>query len=198
MSEKDVKIDYDNFEIMIAYSNEVAYIGQIDPDQFEDASEGISIYKPYVINVRPVTNEQDGNKLEAVVLDIMLPLEFAGLPLTEQLYSGFVNFSQSQVDLQHGKSTMMDVDGGGRISINRVASLADINDPFIWVKVNKLIKPSDDLIKIYKVKVAQYNELLASPRMVDLQAMIDESIKTGFDMNPDTTNGIDLTGNLIH
>lgn len=186
MKEKDVKKDESGLEIMIGYSGDVAYIGKIDPDQFEYAPEGLSIYKPFVLNIRPVTNEQDGNKLEAVVLDMMLPVEFAGLPLTEQLYTGFVNFTQSQINLSSGKSVMMDVEGG-KVFINRLSSLANIENPVLWLKVNKLIQPSDDLIEIYNLKAEKYEELLIAPRMVDLQAVMDES-PPEFNMNQDSTD----------
>lgn len=161
--------DKENSKVMIVYANDVAYLGYVDPDDLKDVSLGVRVEKPYVINIRPVENE---GKLEAVVLDVLLPIEFGGVPVAENIYSGFINFLTGNIDLPGGKTHYVQGPNGGNLAVNRVASLADRRDPFLRLyNVTKIINPSTEIEMIYKAKVdgPAYQELLYSARVVDMK-----------------------------
>lgn len=164
-----------NRVIRVLYSGDIAYLGQVDPKDLKDPSGGITVYNPFVINIRPVTNKEDGDKLEAVVLDIMLPIEFAGIPLNEQLYTGFVNFLPTMVDLPSGKASYMRTENGERLAINRIPSIADRSDPKVHLyNISKVVEPCKDVQHIYKIKLTTYNELLYGTRVIEFQQTRDD------------------------
>jgi hypothetical protein len=165
-----------NQEILVVYANDVAYIGTVDVKELANAASGVAVRNPFVLNVRPVQSKQEEGKLEAVVIDIMLPIELGGVALSEQLYTGFVNFTSSSIELPSGKSSVVMLDGGQKVSINRLSAIADRNDPVIWLYgIDKVVIPSDDIVSIYMSKVTNYKSLLYSTRMVELQALQEEA-----------------------
>jgi len=165
-----------NQEILVVYANDVAYIGTVDVKELANAASGVAVRNPFVLNVRPVQSKQEEGKLEAVVIDIMLPIELGGVALSEQLYTGFVNFTSSSIELPSGKSSVVMLDGGQKVSINRLSAIADRNDPVIWLYgIDKVVIPSVDIVSIYMSKVTNYKSLLYSTRMVELQALQEEA-----------------------
>ncbi len=164
-----------NRVVRVIYAGDVAYIGQVDQRSLDNPNSGVTVYNPYVINIRPVTNKEEGDKLEAVVIDIMLPIEFAGIPLNEQLYTGFVNFLPTVVDIPSGRVSYMKTENGERLAINRLPSIADRSDPKIRLyNITKVIEPCKDVLNIYKIKLTAYNELLYGTRLIEFQQTRDD------------------------
>lgn len=178
-------------EIKVLYCGEIAYLGEVDPNELKNLSNGVDIYNPFILNVRPITNKEQQDRLEAVVLDIMLPIEFAGIPLSEQFYTGFVNFLPTVLDIPGSKVQYMKTETGGRLAINKLASISDRSDPFLRLSVTKVATPCPDLVQIYKLKLASYNELLYSMRAIELQEMPSEDRK-----EPEPTRN--TVGNVIN
>lgn len=191
-------------EVMVVYNaNDVAYIGYVEPEDLKNPSAGIRIEKPLVLNIRPIQHEE---KLEAVVLDILIPMEMGGFPVAEGVYSGFINFwSGGNIDLPNGKTNYVQNPAVGRVAVNRIAAIADRENPsLILYNISKATKPSIELDMIYKARVAGYNELLFAPRAIDIKSALsdEESIGTT-DQPPDESAPVDLvspptkTGNVV-
>jgi len=173
MAKESIRIP--NRVVRILYSGDIAYLGQVDPKDLDNPVGGITVYNPFVINIRPVTNKEDGDKLEAVVLDIMLPIEFAGIPLNEQLYTGFVNFLPTVVDLPSGKVSYMKTETGDRLAVNRLPSIADRAEPKVRLyNISKVVEPCKDIQHIYKIKLTTYNELLYGTLVIEFQQTRDD------------------------
>lgn len=159
MSEKVVRLVYT--------TSDVAYLGYVDPNEIGSPKNGIKIEKPFAINIRPVEKE---GKLEGVVLDVLLPVEFGGIAVAEGIYSGFVNFLTGAIELPNGKTHYMSNATGEKLAVNRVASIADRDNPHMVIyNISKIMAPSIEVEMIYKAKVISYNELLFAPRAVDFQ-----------------------------
>lgn len=180
-------------EVVVLYTGEISYIGEVDSEELSGDVNWVTLHKPFVLNVRPIVKED--KRIEAVVLDILLPIEFGGIAINEQLYTGFVGFSESMLDLP-GQSVVSTNDGR-RLTVTKMKSLIDRSNPYMKISnINRIIKPSQELEVLYVTKAAGYNDLLYGTRLVDLQSVQDED-------SPETPintmgNTIDLDKNTLN
>jgi hypothetical protein len=188
-NDKEVK------EVVVLYSGEVSYIGEVNSAEIAgDNFNWVTIYRPFVLNVRPITKED--KRIEVVVLDMLLPIEFGGIAINEQLYTGFVGFSESAIELP-GQSVVTTPDGR-RLSVTKMKTLVNRGDPCMRISgINRILKPSQELEYLYISKVANYNDLLFGTRLVDLQSIQeDETAET--DPINSIGNTIDLDKNSLN
>ena len=182
-------------ETRIVYSNDIAYMGDIDINDI-DVSKGIVMYNPLVLNIRPIVNKDDKGteKLEAVILDMVLPIEFAGIPVADRVYTGFLNYTPARVEIVHPNISYITAPSGEKIAINRLASLADRDNPMVTLyNIARIISPSEDLINIYNIKMATYKQLLFANRIIETTVL-----DSGEESGSSELDNLSKTGNTVH
>lgn len=158
-------------DVILLYSKDVIYIGETEvSNKFDtgNVNNGILLGHPFILNIKVIPNEEEPNKLDSVMVDLLLPIEFAGIALSDKFYTGFVSLTPASTN-----DVLVSVElNGNRFIINKLNSLTDLDIPAIKVyDIAKVMSPSSQLKKLYYEKLSIYNDILRGPRMVDYQVL---------------------------
>lgn len=173
--------------IRLLYVGDMLYVGLVDEDKL-NSGNSFDIHKPLILTIKPIGN--DNNQLEAVITDMVLPLEFAGIPVSAGLYSGFMNFAPSTIEIPSPNVQYVTNPNGERVAITRLATLVSKRSPIITVyDVVKSFIPSDELVDLYTRKISMYDDMMNATRMVDYQQVGNEQKSTKQNSPPENATG---------
>lgn len=168
MNTQDVEKAMDEKTVAIIYCGDVAYIGSVLASELANPKDGITVDKPFVLNIRPIPDKDNEEQLNTVLVELLFPIEFCGLPVTEKIYSGFVGFAETSLQIDHPNIMMAKTERNEPLAVFRLASLGDRTEPKLKVyAVDKILEPSDGLEMMYRLKSADYKSELYSKRAVE-------------------------------